>query len=68
MSGEIETGVVVIGAGFCGLAAAHVLMEAGVDIVVLEARDRVGGRVESVVNGLGERVDTGGRACSAGAR
>ncbi|HLX35554.1 MAG TPA: NAD(P)/FAD-dependent oxidoreductase [Candidatus Limnocylindrales bacterium] len=39
--------VVVIGAGFAGLAAAEAMAEAGVDVVVLEARDRVGGRVWS---------------------
>jgi monoamine oxidase len=53
--------VVVIGAGFAGLAAAHALTAAGLDVVVLEARDRVGGRVASRVNVLGERLDTGGQ-------
>jgi len=37
--------VVVIGAGFAGLRAAHLLTRAGVEVTVLEARDRVGGRV-----------------------
>lgn len=35
----------IIGAGAAGLAAAHSLREAGRDVVVLEARDRIGGRV-----------------------
>jgi monoamine oxidase len=39
--------VVVVGAGFAGLAAAWELNRAGVEVVVLEARDRVGGRVWS---------------------
>jgi monoamine oxidase len=39
--------VVVVGAGFAGLAAALTLHDAGQDVVVLEARGRVGGRVWS---------------------
>ena len=53
--------VVVVGAGFTGLSVAHALKDAGLDVVVLEARERVGGRVESRVNSLGERIDTGGQ-------
>jgi monoamine oxidase len=40
--------VIVVGAGFAGLAAADELWLAGVDVEVFEARDRVGGRVWSV--------------------
>lgn len=39
--------VVVIGAGVAGLAAARELADAGARVVVLEARDRIGGRVLS---------------------
>ncbi|MCB1445237.1 MAG: FAD-dependent oxidoreductase [Rhizobiaceae bacterium] len=53
--------VVVVGAGFSGLAAATALMETGRDVVVLEARDRVGGRVESVRLADGVRIDSGGQ-------
>src|SRR6187549_1362394 len=40
--------VVVIGAGFAGLACAHELRARGADVVVLEARKRVGGRVHTL--------------------
>jgi monoamine oxidase len=53
--------VIIVGAGFCGLAAATELVAGGVDVLVLEARSRVGGRVESRANALGESVDVGGQ-------
>ena len=40
--------MIVVGAGFAGLAAADALARGGVEVMVLEARDRVGGRVWSV--------------------
>ena len=49
---------VVIGAGPGGLYAASLLQRAGRDVVVLEARDRVGGRLLSVEAGAG-RLDLG---------
>lgn len=53
--------VAVVGAGFAGLTAATRLQEAGVDVVVLDARPRVGGKVESESDAFGRRVDTGGQ-------
>jgi monoamine oxidase len=37
--------VIVVGAGLAGLAAARDLVVAGAEVVVLEARDRIGGRI-----------------------
>ncbi|MBN9170047.1 MAG: FAD-dependent oxidoreductase, partial [Microbacterium sp.] len=42
---EITRDVVVIGAGAAGTTAANELKKAGLSVAVLEARDRVGGRV-----------------------
>ncbi|WP_344374348.1 NAD(P)/FAD-dependent oxidoreductase [Agromyces tropicus] len=42
---RIETDVVIVGAGAAGLTAATELVTAGREVVVLEARDRVGGRL-----------------------
>jgi monoamine oxidase len=49
----------VIGAGFAGLAAADALRAGGAEVTVLEARDRVGGRVWSVPFGEGAMVERG---------
>lgn len=46
-SGRSGPRVIIIGAGFAGLACARALRAGGADVVVLEARDRVGGRVSS---------------------
>jgi monoamine oxidase len=53
--------VVVIGGGFAGLACAHELLEAGCNVTVLEARNRVGGRVLSFRDWVkGKNVEAGG--------
>ncbi len=51
--------VAVIGAGFAGLAAADALRSGGAEVTVLEARDRVGGRVWSVPFGDGGVIERG---------
>lgn len=56
-----RTDVVVIGAGFAGLSAARALTRAGLGCVVLEARDRVGGRVYTRTLDGGPWVDLGGQ-------
>jgi monoamine oxidase len=53
--------VAVVGAGLSGLTAARDLDRAGVDVVVLEAADRVGGRSLSETSALGSRFDLGGQ-------
>jgi len=42
--------VAVIGAGIAGLTAARRLADAGLDVIVYEARDRIGGRIDTVTN------------------
>ncbi|KAK4883403.1 hypothetical protein RN001_006722 [Aquatica leii] len=56
--------VIVIGAGIAGLAAARQLQQFGMEVIVLEARDRVGGRIATFRKGnyiadLGAMVVTG---------
>src|SRR2546423_1728971 len=46
--------VLVAGAGLAGLAAAHDLAARGATVTVVEARDRVGGRVWTIRDGFGE--------------
>lgn len=56
-----KTDVVVVGAGLAGLSAARAIEKAGRTVVVLEARDRVGGRTLNEKIGKGEVVEIGGQ-------
>ena len=54
--------VIVAGAGLAGLAAAHDLLEFGAHVTVVDARDRVGGRVWTIRDGFadGQHAEAGG--------
>ena len=56
-----DADVVVVGAGLAGLTAARELTAAGASVVVLEARDRVGGRTLNEELGDGQVVEVGGQ-------
>ena len=63
MTGQIpsEADVVVVGAGLAGLQAARDVIARGRSAVVLEARERVGGRLLNVEIGGGKIVEIGGQ-------
>lgn len=58
---NVDADVVVVGAGFAGLAAARRLEAGGATVVVLEARDRVGGRTLNHLLPDGQPIEIGGQ-------
>jgi monoamine oxidase len=58
--GGREADVIVVGAGLAGLVAARQLVAARREVLVLEARDRVGGRTVNASIGAGKVVEMGG--------
>jgi monoamine oxidase len=58
---SLEADVAVVGAGLAGIAAARTVERGGASPVLVEARDRVGGRLESVAIDDGKWVDVGGQ-------
>jgi monoamine oxidase len=58
---ELEADVAIVGAGLAGLAAAKHVQEQGATAIVLEARDRVGGRTLNEPIGDGKVVEVGGQ-------
>jgi monoamine oxidase len=60
MPERIEADVCVVGAGYAGLTAARRLAQHGKAVAVLEARDRVGGRIWTQQLSDGTPIDRGG--------
>src|SRR5438045_4135676 len=60
MAERIDADVCIVGAGYAGLTAARRLRAAGKDVAVLEARDRIGGRIWTQTLAGGTPVDRGG--------
>ncbi len=58
---DADVDVAIVGAGLAGLAAARAVVAAGRTAVVLEARDRVGGRTLNEDIGDGKVVEVGGQ-------
>ena len=58
---DSDVDVVVVGAGLAGLAAAHDLEALGATVLILEARDRTGGRTLNHQLENGEVVEIGGQ-------
>ncbi|MDQ2630191.1 MAG: FAD-dependent oxidoreductase [Actinomycetota bacterium] len=61
MTEQLEADVAIVGAGLAGLVAARRLAAAGLQPLVLEARDRVGGRILNEEIGGGKVVEVGGQ-------
>jgi monoamine oxidase len=61
MTEQLEADVAIVGAGLAGLVAARQLAAAGVRPLVVEARDRVGGRLLNEEIGDGKVVEIGGQ-------
>jgi monoamine oxidase len=61
VSQDADADVIVVGAGLAGLTAAREVQRAGATALVLEARDRVGGRTLNHPIGDGKVVEVGGQ-------
>jgi len=67
MNDKSRHDVVIIGAGLSGLHAALLLQDQGLDVLVIEAQGRIGGRIHSMRQ-LGNNAEAGGTYIGAGYR
>lgn len=52
--------IIIVGAGICGLYSARELVKKGKQVALLEARDRVGGRIHTTQpEGFSDKIETG---------
>lgn len=61
-----DSSVIVIGAGMAGLGAARTLADAGAEVTILEANDRVGGRIGTVFGNFPVPVEIGADVLTGG--
>jgi monoamine oxidase len=54
-----HTKIIIVGAGLSGLMTAYLLQKKGLDILLLEANIRIGGRIETVTGTSGATVEMG---------
>ena len=57
---RVKVDVAIVGGGLAGLTAARDLVKSGHSVIVLEARDRVGGRTFNHILGDGQAIEAGG--------
>lgn len=57
MSGLLDT--IIIGAGWAGVVASRYLAARGYSVLVLEARERIGGRARTFTHGMHSPIDLG---------
>jgi len=62
----LDAQVIILGAGLAGLNAARILSAEGMDVLVLEANKRIGGRLYSLDSGDGRFSEAGGEQVGAG--
>ena len=56
---EHNKDILILGAGLCGLTLAYRLQQAGKAVRVLEARQRIGGRMETIAAKDGTPIEMG---------